>query len=210
MSNLQPAPTLKQLLSDPSVSLAQVVTHLEALAPEEKLKQCMSIGRAAQRRLFQLCAASPAVTMNDFVPDELPPLTPVIHEGKNTLPLFTRFQKVFCKPADGSDRLFGFNEGFTRMLIGPGYFVGHATTEPPSESTWPARGPIVVNYFMVPEAQVPEGWPKVVPNSKGLQMFVYKGTRDFMRKVCDGVTIGEAFKGEKSIDNYFVLVRMPA
>lgn len=207
MSQIQPAPTLKKLLADPSVTLAQVVTHLESLSAEEKLNQCMSIGRAAQRRLFQLCADSPAVTIDDFVPANLPPLTPVVHEGRNTLPLFTRFQKVFCKPADGSNRLFGFNEGFTRKLIGPGYFVGHTTDVAPSEATWPARGPVVVNYFMVPDAEVPAGWPKVVPNSKGLQVLVYNGTRDFMRKVCDGVTIGEAFKGEKSIDNYFVLVR---
>ena len=207
MSSIEKAPTLAQLLANPATTYAQVAQHLEALSLQDRTKQAIALGRKAQRRLFQLSAEAPAVTIEDFVPAGTPPLTQVVHEGRNTLPLFTRFQKVFCAPADGSKRLFGYNEGFTRHLIGPGYFVGHYTNEPPSEAGWTERGAIVVNYFLVPDAEVAPGWPKVVPNTRGLQTFVFNGTRDYMRKVCEGVTIGEAFKGEKSIDNYFILVR---
>jgi hypothetical protein len=61
----------------------------------------------------------------------------------------------------------------------------------------------------VPSGEVVAGWPKVVPNQKGLQVLVYNGTRDFMRKVSSSVTIGAAYKGETPLDHYFVLVRKP-
>ena len=72
---------------------------------------------------------------------------------------------------------------------------------------WPERGPIVVDYFQVPQEAVVEGWPKVVENNVGLQVLVYNKTRDFMRKVSDRVSIGAAYKVEKALDHDFVLVR---
>lgn len=169
----------------------------------------MALNKKAQSRLFALAVNNPCL-LEDLVPADVKPGQEVILEGKNTLPLFTRFQKRFCRPSDGSALLYGYNEGFTRKLIGPGYFVTHMTDVAPSEPHWKDRSASVVNYFMVPpENDVVAGWPKVVPNSRGLQMFVYKGTRDFMRKVTDDVSIGEAYKGEKSINNFFMLVRRP-
>ena len=47
----------------------------------------------------------------------------------------------------------------------------------------------------------------MVPNTQGLQRFVYHRTRDFMRGVSAHVSIGAAYKVEKSLDHYFVLVR---
>lgn len=205
------APTLKSMLADPTTTMSAVRTYLEAMSFDDRLAVCMKLGRKDQRRLFQLAAQNEPCTFEDFVPAGTPPNVEVILEGKNTLPVFTRFQKRFCAAKDGSARQFGYNEGFTRKFIGPGYFVAHMTDVPPSEPHWKERGALVVNYWMVPEPSdiVVPGWPKVVPNSKGLQMFVYKGTRDFMRKVADDVTIGEAYKGDKTLDNFFVLVRRP-
>lgn len=206
MSQIQKSPTLKQLLADPALTIQQVAAHLDALTSEERIKQCMALGLAPQRRLFELAKDAPC-TVEDFVPANTPPFTEVIHEGKNTLPLFSRFQKRFAKANSDDTQVFGYNEGFTRRFIGPGYFVAHPTTEPPSEAHWPTRSPYVVNYFMVPTGEVVPGWPKVVPNSKGLQRFVYNGMRDYMRKIAEGVTIGEAYQGDKSFNSYFLLVR---
>ena len=72
---------------------------------------------------------------------------------------------------------------------------------------WEARGAIVIDYFQIPDGPVPAGWPPVIPNSQGLQRFVYHHTRDFMRRVSTHVTIGAAFKEEKSLDHYFILCR---
>ena len=60
------------------------------------------------------------------------------------------------------------------------------------------RGEVGIDYRMVPpdDAQLPDGWPKIKPNEKGVQMFVYKGMVDYMRRVSATVTIGRAFKGE--------------
>ena len=145
--------------------------------------------------------------MDDLAPPSAAPLTEVRQHGQNTLPLpppWKRFEKRVCRPADGSSRLFGYNEGATRPLIGPGYFVAYSTADHPQ---WRERGGVVVDYAQVPDGPVVPGWPAVVPNSQGLQMFVFKGTSDFLRKISAHVSIGAAYKGDKPLDHYFMLVR---
>jgi hypothetical protein len=147
------------------------------------------------------------LTLEDFVPTSLAPRTPVVHAGRNTLPLPGKhkyFAKPMVRPVDGSARLFGYNDAPSRGLVGPGYFVLHDTAVEPA---WQERGAVVVDYFLVPDGPVAEGWPTVLPNDKGLQRLVYYHTRDFMRRVARGVTIGAAYKEEKALDHYFVLVR---
>jgi hypothetical protein len=87
--------------------------------------------------------------------------------------------------------------------------VGYDTDKPQhgAQPQWRERGGVVVDYYQVPDSAVVDGWPKVVPNSKGLQMLVFQGTRDYIRKVSDTVFIGAAYKGEKALDHYFTLVR---
>jgi hypothetical protein len=66
---------------------------------------------------------------------------------------------------------------------------------------------VVIDYWQVPDTAVVDGWPRVVPNNHGLQVLVYNKTRDFMRRVSAHLSIGAAYKGEKALDHYFVLVR---
>lgn len=195
-------------LLDQKAPLAAIAAHLDALDPATRLAQCRALGRAAQRALFETASAQ-EMRLEDLVPAGTAPCVEVVQAGMNTLPLpdgWRKFEKRFCKPQDGSQRLFGYNEGGTRKLIGPGYFVAVSTAGNPQ---WQERGAVVVDYYQVPDGPVVAGWPKVVPNSHGLQMFVFQGTRDFMRRVSDWVTIGAAYKGEKALDHYFVLVRQP-
>lgn len=201
---------LDALIRDPNTTLATIKQQLNALTFEDRLAACMTLGKKAQRRLYALSIEEPC-TLESMVPADVPPRTEVILEGKNSLPIFTRFQKRFCW-AEGEDRvLYGYNEGFTRKFIGPGYFVGHLTDDPRGDTNWTTHAASVVNYQLVPPSQdaVVDGWPKVVPNTRGLQYFVYRGMNDFMRKVTDDVSIGAAFKGDKDMDSYFVLVRRP-
>ena len=121
-----------------------------------------------------------------------------MHEGWNTLPLpsgIRTFQKRFCRPDGDNTRLFGYNHGATMGLIGPGFFVAVLTE---GNNDWMARGAVVIDYFQTPDGAVAEGWPNVIPNSKGLQRFVYYQTRDFMRRVSSHVTVGAAYKGRKT------------
>ena len=199
--------SLADLIHDDSTDIHTIAAHLEALSEADRIAAMDSLGRRAQRALYEKAADAPPIEMSHFVPDASP-LKPVHHKGRNTLPLpsrHRRFEKRFCRPEDGSDRLFGYNKAPSTGLIGPGYFVAIPTT---GKADWEARGAIVVDYFQVPDAGVCGEWPDVVPNSKGLQYFVYKGTRDFMRRVSDSVSIGAAFKGEKALDHYFTLCRV--
>lgn len=164
------------------------------------------LSRARQRMLYEKASESAPIDLAHFV-GETSPRAEVIHDGLNTLPVpspLRRFQKRFCRPEGRADQVFGYNEGPTRRLVGPGYFVGVETRGKPH---WEARGAIVIDYYRVPDAAVSEHWPRVVPNSVGLQRFVYQGTRDFMRRVSRHVSIGAAFKAERPLDHYFILCR---
>jgi len=203
--------SLQDMLKDKSVGIDKIAAHLDALGMEERVAEVFALGRGDQRRLYDRAAAAAPLTLDDFVPSDVGPLVPVRHRGKNTLPLLPalkRFEKRMCRPADGSARLFGYNENppALKALGLVGYFVGLETTLEPK---WQARGGVVVDYFQVPDAEVAPGWPRVIPNTKALQYFVFNGTRDFMRRVSDGVSIGAAYKGEHKMDHYFVLVRQP-
>ncbi len=201
-------PTALVTLLDQKAPLQAIADHVDGLSHADRLAQCRTLGRAAQRTLFGQASAE-AMSLADLVPDGVAPLVEVIQFGMNTLPLpngLRKFEKRFCRPEDGTSRLFGYNEGSTRALIGPGYFVAVATA---GNAEWHSRGGIVVDYYQVPDASVVPGWPKVVANSVGLQMLVFQNTRDFMRRVSRFVTIGAAYKAEKALDHYFVLVRNP-
>jgi hypothetical protein len=204
------------LITDPDAGVADIAAVLDALDGRARWALLSGLGRAEQRALYRKADAD-AMDLAHLVAGA-GSLVEVIHDGLNTLPVpppIRRFQKRFCRP-DGStvDRLFGYNEGPTRRLLGPGYFVALPTAAPDivapladDRRAWRERGGVVVDYFQVPDAPVAPGWPRVVPNSRGLQRFVYHGTRDFVRRVSEHVSIGAAYKGERALDHYFILCR---
>jgi hypothetical protein len=155
-----------------------------------------------QRRLFAQ-AQGRSVSLEQIVPADADPLEEVIHQGRNTLPVFQSFQKRFCRPperhqTDDPSRVWGYNEQTFRAVTGPGYFVAY-----PDEST----GEICVDYRDIPEDR-PDDWPEIVPNSSRLGRFVYAGTVDRLRAISDRVTIGRAFVGDDDPMNaWFVLAR---
>lgn len=200
---------LTGLIDDEHVDIAEIGAYLDGLDASTRWSEVGQLDRARQRTLYEKAAHATPIDMAHFVGDARP-LDEVIHDGLNTLPLpspLRRFQKRFCRPesTDGAGaRLFGYNEGPTRRVVGPGYFVAIPTADRPA---WSARGAIVIDYFQVPDGRVASGWPRVVPNDWRLQRFVYDRTRDFMRRVSRHVSIGAAFKGERPLDHYFVLCR---
>jgi hypothetical protein len=195
---------LDELLANPNTTIEAVADLFDGLDHGGRMDALSGTSKAQQRRMWELAARSKPITLEHFVPPAAGVRTEVIHHGRNTLPVFRSFQKRFARAEDGSPRLFGYNEGSTRPLIGPGYFVAHTTEGNPD---WEARGAVVVNYFKVPDGPLPDGWPTVRLNSSGLQILVYNKTRDFMRKVSEHVSIGMAFKVESSLNNWFTLNR---
>lgn len=200
---------LRTLALDPAGGVARAAAFLDGLDHPGRLRALATLDRDGQRGLYDKAAACRPVALEDFVPAAWPDDLPVHHVGRNTLPLpgpFRAFEKRFARPGGRPGVLYGYNEGASRPLIGPGYFVAVATEGRPE---WRERGAIVIDYFQVPDGPVPGGWPAVVPNRQGLQRFVFHRTRDFMRRVSEHVTIGAAYRDERALDHYFVLCREP-
>jgi hypothetical protein len=182
-------------------ALDDIAAWLDEQTAEDRLNEVRGLNKSQQRALFEHCKDAQPLTLDDFCGDTN---QEVIHEGKNSLPAFTLFQKRFVRLDD--NRVVGYNHGSTMGLIGPGYFVLKETQGTPE---WTEHGSVVVDYYEVLDGQttVPTSWPKIKGNHQGLQMFVYNNMHDFMRKVSTHVSIGSAFKKGKSIDSYFLLCR---
>jgi hypothetical protein len=190
--------------------IALVAEYLDALEPEPRELELTSLGRADQARLFDKAGDAPPSRLTDFVPSAVPDRTPVHHPGRNTIATFSyfqRFQKRFARPDGDRARLFGYNASHA-FFIKPGYFVAYETD---ANEAWEPRGGVVIDYHLVPDASVPDGWPAVVPNSQGLQKLVYHLTRDFMRRVSAHASVGRASRedasGDVLLDYWFTLCR---
>lgn len=198
---------LSELIQSRTADISEIATHLDALSHAERVAQLSKLGRARQRSLYEKAGLSEGIGVDFFVPSEVSALSPVNHFGRNTLPLpkaHNFFEKRFCRSQEQNGELVGYNHSPSRRLIGPGYFVAYSTEQ---RADWKGRGGVVIDYFRTPITQVPGGWPEVIPNRKGLQRFVFLGTRDFMRRVSTHVSIGAAYKADKPLDHYFVLCR---
>jgi hypothetical protein len=190
----------------PSVDRHELAKVLDEVGDDARFKAVAELGRKELASLYEAAVDNAPVTIDDYVPPGVPPMTEVIHDGKNSLALFTRFQKRFCRPAGetSSRELWGYNEQEMRFFTGPGYFVAYHPTEPLA-----LQGGVVIDYQRVP-ADKPAGWPPILPNTARLSRFIYNGTVDVMRRVSGHVTIGRAMRGRQPMDAWFVLVRRDA
>ena len=190
--------TLKEMLSSSLVKLPEVTLHLNNLNHPERIAQCMALGNKEQQKLWEIAEHSKPLSLEYVVPRDAPPLQFFPFEGKNSLPLFTRFQKVFYLDKDRN--VCGYNNAGIGWLVGPGYYMCQMNPKAPELE-------IQVDYTRIP-TEHPQGWPEIKSNDVFPTMFVYGGTKDNLRWVSKDVVIGRAFKmGEKPMPNWFVLCR---
>jgi hypothetical protein len=194
--------TLEDFFGGGAVDLPGLALHLDGLTDAARAAATVAMTPRQQARLYEAAQGFHALTLEHFVPAGVAPLTQVIHTGKNSIPLVSRFEKRFCLPAPGSDRLWGYNENPLpiRAATGPGYFVCLAID----------AGQVLIDYGQVPTDKPPgrpDGWPAVRPNSAGLSRFIYHRTKDTMRGVSNHLSIGRAARDGKAMDNWFVLCR---
>ena len=71
---------------------------LDGLGDDERIAAVAGLGRRQLAALFEAAADNTPLTLADLVPPEVAPMREVIHEGKNSLGVFTRFQKRLCRP----------------------------------------------------------------------------------------------------------------
>jgi hypothetical protein len=199
--------TLTQMITGGLTRIQEIGNFFDGLTHTGRMKEIYQLSSADMAQLYHRAADAEPLTVEHFVPAARPAATEVIHHGFNSLPAFRRFQKRFCRSAQAGSQdpaFFGYNEGATRPLLGPGYFTLRATA---GLKHWERRGALVIDYFLTPDGPVAAGWPEVIPNCQGLQRLVYYQTRDFMRRVSTHVSIGTAFKNEVALGAYFVLCR---
>jgi hypothetical protein len=179
----------------PALDLTTLARSLDGLSQDDQVQAVAALRRRELAALFEAAAGKPPLRLEDMVPAGTPPMTEVIHEGKNSLPLFTRFQKRCCRPPGGEAELWGYNEQPNKTVTGPGYFVAHHID-----------GELVIDYTRLPPDK-PPAWPRIIPNSRRLSFFIYNGTMDVLRRVSDRVTIGRAYRKGKPMDAWFALIR---
>jgi hypothetical protein len=178
------------------IDLQGLCAYLDGLDEWLRITESRSLSRSEQARLFEAAAGFRRLTLEHFVPHGTAALEPVVHHGRNSLPVFRYFEKRFCKPDEPSEVLWGYNEQVWKALTGPGYFVARPAND----------FEVVIDYGELPPRK-PEAWPPILPNSARLSRFIYYRTRDRMRGVSAHVSIGRASRSGKAMDNWFVLCR---
>jgi len=190
-------------LAERPVEPQRIAALFDGLRHAERVAAVRSLDRAAQRSLYAAVEGFRPVRLVDLVPSGVADLVTVRHFGRNTLPVFTHFEKRFCRPR-GADRekpgeLHGFNFQALQPLTGPGYFVARED---------PGRPEVWIDYTRVPGTH-PDGWPEIRSNETGLARFVYGFMVDTLRGVTEHVTIGSAARRGRELGSWFVLCREP-
>jgi hypothetical protein len=192
-----PAGTLRRLISGRNADPKEIAALLDGLDHGRRVSATRALGPRDQLRLYDLVDGFMPVTLEQLVPPQLPPLTPVRHFGRNSLPAFQLFEKRFYRTPSGV--VAGANFSPTSVVAGPGYFVVHADE---------ARGEALIDYREVPTDR-PEGWPDIRVNDRGLPRFIFGFMVDTLRRVSAHVTIGAAARKGKPMSARFVLVQEP-
>ena len=107
---------LEQLLSQDSLDMDAIGAVLDGMSAEARLAAVRKIHKAPQRRLYEAAAGRTGLSLDYMVPSERGELQEVIHEGHNSLPMFTLFQKRFARMPSSPNELCGYNEqGMTKV-----------------------------------------------------------------------------------------------
>ena len=188
-------------LRESTIKTVDVAKFLDELSVEDRILAIRAIGAKEQRRLYDAVENFAPVRLVELVPSDVADLCAVRHFGKNSLPLFTEFEKRFSRAPDrdpaAPGELLGFNFQTLSPITGPGYFMATEDTR---------RGEVLIDYRRVPDRH-PADWPAIRGNDRGLARLVYGFMVDTLRRVSEHVTIGSASRDGKDTGNWFVLCR---
>jgi hypothetical protein len=185
---------------EPTVDIDRLAEILDGLGHEGRVHAMRTWDKKRMEAIFDACAGR-TITLEQVVPSSIGANVEVIHDLRNTLPLFTDAQKRFAKVEGGGVPVGGYNRQFGVARVSePGYF---SVTEGDGEHA----NELVIDYRKVPPSK-PPSWPEIESNDSGLlNKLVWEGMVDYLRRVSQHVSIGRATKGGKPIGQYFALVR---
>jgi hypothetical protein len=197
-----PSSELSALIGETSPSPSKIGAFLDRLPEPERIEAVRSLSGKQQKKLYHAVDGYRPLALTDMVGPEVPAMHAVRHFGKNSMPMFTLFEKRFYRGPDADpsapSELCGANFQSISPLTGPGYYVAVLD---------PQRHEVLVDYRRVPSV-APEGWPRIVRNESDLRTrLVYGFMVDTLRRVSEHVTIGSAARHGKPFGAYFVLCR---
>jgi hypothetical protein len=185
------------VLFEPKVDLERLTKVLDELGHEGRVHTIRTWDSAKQAKLWDAARGFRKITVDAFVPQGTAAMTGVLHEGKNSLPMFSHFRKHFCRPEGDDGVIWGYNQNWYAPFSGHGYFVAKNAE---------AEGEVDFDYRILPKAK-PDAWPPLLDNHARLGRFIWVGMVDHLRGISRHITIGRAERGGKLADVYFVLCR---
>lgn len=200
MDEAPDASTLLRRLTADSIDMNAVSRCLDDASDAQRARALLALGRSHLARLFAAAEGHHPLELAHFVPSTQAALEGVTHLGKNSLPVFKSFAKVFCRPDESAaDELWGYNRnpGLVATFVGPGYFRLRRSDAP---------GELVIDYAVLPPRR-PPSWPDIVPNDRGLSRFVYHGTTDVLRGISSHFSIGRVHRRGQPMNAWFALCR---
>jgi len=192
---------LRFLIRDRPIEPERIRRFLDESSHQARVAAIRSLGSAELRSLYAGVDGFKPVKLEALVPAAVGDFVTVRHHGKNSLPVFTHFEKRFCRPRS-ADRepvteLYGFNFQTLAPITGPGYFTARETGDRPE---------VLIDYHNLPPEH-PQGWPPLRSNERGISRLVYGFLCDTLRGVSDHVTIGSASRKGRDLDSWFALCR---
>lgn len=184
---------------EPTIDVERLAEILDGLGHEGRVHTTRGWGKKRQADIFEAVKGKRPLDLAHLVPSSVGSMVEVIHDGKNTLPAFTHFQKRFIKLDGDVAPIGGYNHQSTSGITGPGYFVVDL-------GTGEHEGELAIDYTRIPKSK-PDSWPKICGNEGGLASIVYGGMVDYLRGISTHVSIGRAYKSGKAMDAWFTLVR---
>jgi hypothetical protein len=188
---------------EPKVQIDELAATLDGLGHEGRVHTMGTWDKTRMAAIFDACAGR-SIALEHLVPPSIGANVEVIHDLRNTLPLFTDAQKRFARPEGEANELGGYNRQFGIARVSePGYFTVR-------EGEGEHANELVIDYTKIPTSK-PASWPALEPNDRGvLNGLVWNGMIDYLRRVSQHVSIGRATKNGKAIGQYFALVRRDA
>jgi hypothetical protein len=184
---------------EPTIDLKGVAHILDGLGHEGRVHTIGTWSKEQQEKIYEAAKGFLPLDLDFLVPSSIGPLVEVIHDGHNTLPLFSHFQKRFVKLEGDAFPIGGYNHQSMQRFSGPGYF-GVTKGEGDHE------GELVIDYTKIPKEK-PASWPEIQANDGFISGIVNGGMIDYLRGISTHVSIGVAFKNGRHRHQWFALVR---
>jgi hypothetical protein len=187
--------SLRRLL-DSSAGAKGIASYLDGLPSGARIAEVLSVTGRGVKELYDAVRDADPMNVEELVPAST--TGTLIYEGRNSLPMFSRFQKRFTRVGGV---VVGYNHQTMSFATGPGYFV----VKPASGQGEHGRE-LLFDYTEPPPAGTPAGWPGYVANDHGLvSRGVYMNMHDYVRRVARGIVVGKAYKLGVDQKAYFSL-----